>query len=78
MNQDGMYYKVAQEYLKLKNKKRKLMRERDSINTKIEMIEDILTYLNNILGEHGNHIYEHFEEGEPQECELQESEDNNG
>ena len=39
MSKDGMYYKVSQEYSELKNKKRKLMRERDIINTKIEIIE---------------------------------------
>lgn len=74
MSKDGMYYKVSQEYSELKNKKRKLMRERDIINTKIEIIEDIMITLDDILCKHGNHIYEHFKEGEPQECEPQESE----
>ena len=74
MDKDGMYYKLAQEYLELKGKKIKLMRERDSINTKIEIIEDIMIALDSILCKHGNHIYEHFKEGETQEPELQESE----
>lgn len=64
MNQDGMYYKVTQEYLQLNREKRDLLRKRDYISAKLEMIEDILTDLNDILCKHGNHIYEHFEESE--------------
>ena len=67
MNQDGMYYKVTQEYLHLNREKRELIQERDKINAKLGMIEDILTDLNDILCKHGSHIYEHFEENEPQE-----------
>lgn len=77
MSKDGMYYKVSQEYSELKNKKRKLMRERDIINTKIEIIEDIMIALDDILCKHGNHIYEHFKEGETQEPEPQECEPEN-
>lgn len=62
--QDGMYYKVTQEYLQLNGEKRKLMRERDNINAKLEMMEVILIDLNDILCKYGNHIYEHFEESE--------------
>ena len=69
MNQDGMYYKITQEYNVLNREKRELMLERNKINAKIEMIETILTDLNDILCKHGNHIYEHFEENEPQESE---------
>lgn len=69
MSQDGMYFKVTQEYHQLNRKKRELMRERDDINAKLEMIEDILIGLDGILCKHGNHIYEHFEEREPQESE---------
>jgi len=68
MNQDGMYYKVTQEYLHLNREKRELMRERDNISAKLEMIEGILVDLNDILCKHGNHIYEHFEESEDKEC----------
>lgn len=75
MNQDGMYYKVTQEYLYLNRRKRELMRERDDIGAKLEMIEEILTDLNDILCKHGTHIYECFEEREPQECEPQECEE---
>ena len=74
MNQDGMYYKVTQEYLQLNKEKRELMRKRDNINAKLETIEVILTNLNDILCKYGNHIYEHFEENEP---EPQESEEKN-
>ena len=62
MNQDGMYYKVTQEYLHFKREREELMRERDSISAKLEMIDAILIDLNDILCKHGNHIYEHFEE----------------
>lgn len=76
MNQDGMYYKVTQEYYILNRKKRELMYERDNINAKLEMVENILVDLNDILCKHGNHIYEHFEESKPQESE-DEDETNN-
>lgn len=62
MNQDGMYYKVTQEYLYFIGQKRSLMQERDKINARLEVIEGILIDLNDILCKYGNHIYEHFEE----------------
>jgi hypothetical protein len=67
-----MYYKVTQEYLQLNGEKRKLMQEKDKINAQLEVIEGILIDLNDILCKHGNHIYEHFEESEPQESEDKE------
>lgn len=67
MNQDGLYYKVKEEYHQLNKKKRELMRQRDDINAKLEMIEDILVGLNDILCKFGKHIYEHFEESEDRE-----------
>lgn len=76
MNQDGMYYDITQEYLELKKKKRELTRERNNINVKLEIIEDILIALDDILCKHGSHIYEHFREGKPQP-EPQESEASN-
>ena len=72
MNQDGMYYKVTQEYLHFNGEKRKLMQEKDKINAQLEVIEGILIDLNDILCKHGNHIYEHFEESESQESEVTE------
>lgn len=69
MNQDGMYYKVTQEYLLLNREKRELMQERDKIDARLGVVEDVLIDLNDILCKHGNHIYEHFEEIEPQESE---------
>lgn len=69
MNQDGMYYKVTQEYLHFNAQKRQLTQERDKINAQLEVIEAVLTDLNDILCKHGNHIYEHFEESKPQESE---------
>lgn len=69
MMQDGMYYKVAQEYHHLNREKRKLIREQERISAKIGVIEGILIDLNDILCKHGNHIYEHFEKKESQESE---------
>ena len=69
MNQNGMYYKVTQEYLRLNREKRELMQERDKIGAQLGVIEDVLINLNDILCKHGNHIYEHFEERESQESE---------
>lgn len=66
MNLDGIYYKVTQEYLRLNRDKRELMKERDKINAQLEVIEGILIDLNDILCKHGDHIYEHFVETEPQ------------
>lgn len=62
MEQDGMYYKVTQEYLHLNREKRELMQERDKIDARLVVIEDVLIDLNDILCKHGSHIYEHFEE----------------
>ena len=69
MKQDGMYYKVTQEYLHLHREKRELMQERDKIDARLRVIEDVLVDLNDILCKHGSHIYEHFEESDPQESE---------
>lgn len=66
MNQDGMCYEVTQEYEYLNRERRTLMQERDRIDAKLDVIEVILTDLNDILCKHGNHIYEHFVEAEPQ------------
>ena len=67
--QDGMYYKVTQEYLHFNAQKRQLMQDRDKIDARLEVIEGVLIDLNDILCKHGNHIYEHFEESEPRESE---------
>lgn len=74
MNQDGIYYKVAEEYNIFKRKKTEYMRKRNDIQAKIEMIEEILIELDDILSKYGNHIYEHFSEGKPQpeESEVEE------
>lgn len=70
MNQDGIYYKVAEEYNIFKRQKTEYMRKRNDIQAKIEMIEEILIELDDILSKYGDHIYEHFEENEPQESEA--------
>lgn len=68
MRQDGMYYKVTQEYLHLNAQKRSLMQERNEIDARLEVIEGVLIDLNDILCKHGNHIYEHFEESEDKDA----------
>lgn len=45
------------------------MRKRDDIDAMLEMIEDIMSGLDDILCKYGKHIYEHFEESKPQESE---------
>lgn len=72
MKQDGMYYKVTQEYRHLNAQKRQLMQDRDKIDAQLGVIEGVLIDLNDILCKHGDHIYEHFEESEPQESEDKE------
>ena len=72
MNPDGMYYKVTQEYLHLNREKRELEQQRVTINAQLKVIEGILIDLNDILCKHGDHIYEHFKEREPQESEGKE------
>jgi len=69
MKQDGMYYKVTQEYHHLHREKIELMQQRDKIDERLRVLEDVLVDLNGILCKHGSHIYEHFEESEPQESE---------
>lgn len=64
MNLDGLYYKVTQIYLRCKSEERKLRRERDKIDAKLELLEDLMINLNDMLCKHGDHIYEHFEESE--------------
>ena len=59
---NGLYYKVTQTYLWCQGEKRKLIRERDKINARLGMLEEIMIDLNDVLCKHGEHIYEHFEE----------------
>ena len=66
INQNEMYYKVAQEYLNLDREKRELNLQRNAINAQLEVIEEILIDLDDILCKHGNHIHEHFMETGPQ------------
>ena len=69
MNLDGMYYKVTQEYLHLNAQKRQLLQKQDKIDAQLKVIDEVLVDLDDILCKHGNHVYEHFEENEPQERE---------
>ena len=62
---NGLYYKVTQTYLWCQGEKRKLIRERDKIDARLGMLEEIMIDLNDVLCKHGEHIYEHFEEEKP-------------
>ena len=59
-----LYDGMVQEYLHYQSEKRKLIRERDMINARLDEVEGILIDLNDLLCKSGNHIYEHFEEGD--------------
>ena len=59
-----LYTELAQKYYHYKNEKRQLMREYEKIGAKLDTIEGLLVDLNDILCKNGEHIYEHFEEGE--------------
>lgn len=62
--ENSLYSKVVQEYLSYNADKRNLMKERDMINAKIGLLDDVLTDLNDILSRHGKHVYEYFFENE--------------
>ena len=55
---NGLYYKVTQTYLWCQGEKRKLIRERDKIDARLGMLEEIMIDLNDVLCKHGEHIYE--------------------
>lgn len=61
-----LYSRIVQEYLGYKKEQRDLIKERERIMAKLEVIDGILTDLNDALCKCGNHIYEHFEENKPQ------------
>lgn len=62
-----LYNDLVQEYYHYEKEKRDLTQEYKKIMTKLDLVEDMLIGLNDILCKNGKHIYEHFEEGEPQE-----------
>lgn len=66
MNGKNLYQNVSQLYYSLETQKRNLIRARDKAEAQLDIIEDMLTYINDILCKHGGHVYEHFEESEDQ------------
>ena len=59
-----LYVAMAQHYYGLQTKRRNLQYSLREIQTALKLVDEELQDLNDILCKHGNHIYEHFEEGE--------------
>ena len=59
-----LYMAMAQHYYGLQTKRRSLQESLREIQTAIKLVDEELQDLNDILCKHGDHIYEHFEEGE--------------
>ena len=59
-----LYMAMAQHYYGLQTKRRSLQVSLRETQTALELVDEELQDLNDILCKHGNHIYEHFEEGE--------------
>ena len=59
-----LYTAMAQHYYGLQTKKRSLQESLREIQAALKQVNEELQDLNDILCKHGNHIYEHFEEGE--------------
>lgn len=59
-----LYDGLVQEYYHYEKEKRELTQEYKKIMAKLDVVEDMLIGLNDLLCKNGEHIYEHFEEGE--------------
>ena len=63
---NNIYNKIVQEYLYYQKEERDLVKERERISAKIDVIHSLLIDLNDALSTCGEHIYEHFVENKPQ------------
>ena len=63
---NNLYSKLAQMYYKLSTRKQHLLRDKDQIQAQLRIIEEMLNDINDILCQHGLHIYEHFDTSEGQ------------
>ena len=64
MGNNTLYIDVVQLYLKCKGELEVKRRKRDKLDAEIENLDTMMTDLNFILTQHGQHIYDHFEEKE--------------
>lgn len=62
MSNNTLYVDVTQLYLHYKAEKEKRQRELVKLQKEIENLDTIMTDLNIVLTNHGQHIYDHFEE----------------
>jgi len=62
MSNNTLYVDVAQLYLHYKAEKEKRQKELVRLQQTIENLDGMMTDLNIILTNHGQHIYNHFEE----------------
>lgn len=62
MSNNTLYVDVAQLYLRCKTEKERKQKELVKLQAEIEALDGIMSDLNFVLGDHGKHIYDHFEE----------------
>ena len=62
MSNNTLYVDVAQLYLHYKAEKEKRQKELVRLQQTIDNLDGMMTDLNIILTNHGQHIYDHFEE----------------
>ena len=62
MRNNTLYVDVAQLYLHYKAEKEKRQKELVRLQQTIDNLDGMMTDLNIILTNHGQHIYDHFEE----------------
>ena len=65
-----LYDGLVQEYYHYQKEKMELTQEYKKIMAKLDLVEDMLIGLNDLLCKNGEHIYEHFEEGETHETRI--------
>jgi len=57
-----VYNNLVKEYKTYQREKHQLTQQRQIIEARLSIVEDVLIALDNILCKSGEHIYEHFEE----------------
>lgn len=62
-----LYQALAQHYYNLQLERRACIEDINALEVKRRVLDEQMAKVNDILCKHGNHIYEHFEEKEPQE-----------
>lgn len=64
-----LYQALVQHYYSLQSARRACIERINTLDARRQAIDEQMTQVNDILCKHGKHIYEHFEEKEPQESE---------